>query len=519
MDRDSRIKNKKNNLLQSRKWLFSEIAINKGAIFIVAILCTAIIGFLLIASLFFTTEISSNTLEIAVYHRDNVVIHIVCIVGICIIIMKTVRMENLQSNKLRNISLLYTTVSGYILIIIANVIPGADQLNVLSCAYQMVNGDYSCLQTGGYLSYYPHQLGLAGYFSLYMLIAGDKSYMLIQFFNVIALVVTQYCLYSICDMIFKNERTKHLAMIMMPLFTPLLFYVVFVYGTIVGLMFSMAAIFFEYRFFQSRKPLDGILSAVFIALGVLLRNNYLIVLIAMVLFYFMDTVLEKSRLSILILCAAILLSWGSGKAIRLVYSFASGIEATGSVPATAFIAMGLQEGSKAPGWYNEYTIRLFKECGYDTELTSAEARKNITESLKAFASNPKNAVKFFYYKITSMWNDPTFQGFWIIEVRDNKLEGSNFGRSMKEGKLRHALTGLMNIYQSIVLFGVLMWFLLGYHSIERNQLILAVIFLGWFIFHLMWEAKAQYAVSAFVLLIPYAADGYIKINDCITAKR
>jgi len=37
-----------------------------------------------------------------------------------------------------------------------------------------------------------------------------------------------------------------------------------------------------------------------------------------------------------------------------------------------------------------------------------------------------------------------------------------------------------------------------------EALIPGIIFIGGFLFHLVWEAKGQYTVCYFVLLIPYA---------------
>jgi len=46
---------------------------------------------------------------------------------------------------------------------------------------------------------------------------------------------------------------------------------------------------------------------------------------------------------------------------------------------------------------------------------------------------------------------------------------------------------------------------------------LAMIFIGGFIFHLVWEVKGQYAMPYYVLLLPYAAMGYSKAAECVAA--
>ena len=43
--------------------------------------------------------------------------------------------------------------------------------------------------------------------------------------------------------------------------------------------------------------------------------------------------------------------------------------------------------------------------------------------------------------------------------------------------------------------------------------LLFYIFIGGFIFHLFWEAKGQYTITYFVLLIPYCVKGLMDMTD------
>ena len=48
-----------------------------------------------------------------------------------------------------------------------------------------------------------------------------------------------------------------------------------------------------------------------------------------------------------------------------------------------------------------------------------------------------------------------------------------------------------------------------------HRLLLPMIFIGGFIFHLFWEAKGQYTITYFALLIPYCAKGLMDMTDDI----
>lgn len=196
----------------------------------------------------------------------------------------------------------------------------------------------------------------------------------------------------------------------------------------------------------------------------------------------------------------------------------SGMETGKGVPKAAFVAMGLQEGPYAPGWYNFYNLSVFMESGYDTDAAAQIAREDIGRSLREFGSDPGRAVQFFYKKTASMWNNPTYQSFWVVTTRTNELGTQPLLQSVFEGRIKDALTSYMNLYQSLVFTGAFCGVALRLRKIQRGQLMFATIFIGMFLFHLVWEAKSQYAVTYFVFLIPYAAAGLHTLSDAVCGR-
>ena len=47
--------------------------------------------------------------------------------------------------------------------------------------------------------------------------------------------------------------------------------------------------------------------------------------------------------------------------------------------------------------------------------------------------------------------------------------------------------------------------------------VLPILFIGGFLFHLVWEAKGQYTITYFILLIPYAVAGYLIVAEKISS--
>ena len=69
------------------------------------------------------------------------------------------------------------------------------------------------------------------------------------------------------------------------------------------------------------------------------------------------------------------------------------------------------------GWYNGYTQKIYKKNKYDYQLTKERVNSDIEKSVIKLKENPKYACNFFYEKVTSQWNNPTFQCFWIYSKR------------------------------------------------------------------------------------------------------
>ena len=91
-------------------------------------------------------------------------------------------------------------------------------------------------------------------------------------------------------------------------------------------------------------------------------------------------------------------------------------------------------------------------------------------------------------------------------------------QSIYEGKLHRLFLYFANEYQWI-LYGCA---LIGMLSLRKKctleQLFFALIILGGFFFHVMWEAKTRYVMVYALLLIPYAALGCDWIMYSLNAK-
>jgi len=156
----------------------------KLLIVIATIISAVVVVTFFVISIFSSTEISTKineTIETAVYHKDIVLVHILVISVVIMLLYQLIKKdlcERLQEKIVLGIVILLTAVCSVIFIFMADIKPGADAFYVLDCAEQILEGDFDSLLPGGYLSLYPHQLGLVAYSMVLTIIADSTNYLL-----------------------------------------------------------------------------------------------------------------------------------------------------------------------------------------------------------------------------------------------------------------------------------------------------------------------------------------------------
>ena len=219
----------------------------------------------------------------------------------------------------------------------------------------------------------------------------------------------------------------------------------------------------------------------------------------MVIMLLVDILENKKLMNFVAIIAIIAIYIAMNFATKFTISSITGIKPSKGIPMMSYVAMGMQEGKRAPGWYNGYNRKVYRKSHYNYEEANNKAKISINKRLDKFKNDPKYAIQFFSLKNLSQWNNPSFQGLWI-----NKITNA--------GILKNILIEFMNIMQTLILLGATIYLILDYKNIKGQLLFLIVVFIGGFLFHTIWEAKCQYTITYFILLIPYSVKGY----DCLT---
>ena len=169
--------------------------------------------------------------------------------------------------------------------------------------------------------------------------------------------------------------------------------------------------------------------------------------------------------------------------------------------------MGMIEDASKPGWFNNYGTTTYynNECDYDA--TNTQALEKIEERVQYFLSHPTDAASFWKRKICTQWNDPFFSTAELINS-DNTSIGP-IARLLNEKM--GILIGLLSTLQSFIYLGLLFYILLCKHNSILTRLP-EVMFLGGFLFSLLWEANSRYVYPYYLIIIPISLLGW---QQCI----
>ncbi len=493
---------------------------------VIANVFAAIVGVLTVISGFFTCYIDRN--EKTYFVQDSVWKNIaILLVALCALYFskraKTVQrfLTKIETDKklfqkFRCILLMAVMGICAAWILTSQYTPGSDQAAIQNAVSFLRSGDYSSFAPDGYLSQNVHQLGLVWICYVLSFLIGSQNYIALQLLNAGGIVLVYHGLSSIGAR-FGMSRVQQLEIILWGiLFFPLLMYSSFLYGNVCGLAFSIIAIKKVMDYFESGKWIDALMSVLAMILSVMLKTNFLVFMIGMIVLIVEEAIRRKNRICLFIPVFLIVGVMAQSNGIRMYFERVTGFDLEGS-SYLSYVAMGLQESeTRAPGWYNKYVNNSWKESGYDKVIQGEMAKNELEKRAEHFIKYPGDAVSFFLRKTASQWNNPTFQCYNIVQWRESLIEQSSWIKNFVSTSGAHRGAIYLDTLVFLLLMGAF-----GYCILFRKKedlsltLGLAVIFIGGFFFHLFWEAKGQYTLPYFILLIPYAVAAYSKFGDCL----
>ncbi|MDO4572502.1 MAG: glycosyltransferase family 39 protein, partial [Clostridia bacterium] len=413
--------------------------------------------------------------------------------------------------------LLFVLSAGTAWVLAVQSVPAADSGYVVDAALGAAGNDYAALDIP-YFRWFPYQLGYVRVAEWIVRLSGAEAgaaYLALALSNVAALAAAYAALLAIVRRVHSDSRVFCVTALLLALCWQPVLYCTFQYGTLPGLACALWSAALLLRYMQTRSMASLIAASLLMAFAVLSKPNYLIFLTALVLYLLLEWV-RSGRLfhvaaaGLLAACALCALPLAQAH-----YEARSGIDFGEGTPQTAWLAMGLQESERAPGWYNRYSYAILEENGYDAARTREAIAADFRARLQFMRQEPAYTIDFFTKKVLSQWNEPSFESIWISQVKRHAIPISGFVESVYTGDAGARLLAYFNQYVQIIYAAFLAGLMAAFRRPSGGLALLPLIVLGGFLYHLLFEAKSQYILIYLPLLLPTAALGIRRFSDML----
>ena len=485
---------------------------------VIKIVFGSILFILAISSIVYTCDLrnTETALEVTFYNYDNIfkyMILIIIIIGISVFLSrkrykrKKIKVANyFEDDKIIKFLILIHGIMGIVWIVSTQLQPRADQWFCSAIGGNLLTENYNKadLLKGGYLYQYPFQSGLVIVFESIYKLTGINNYLAFQMLNVCAIMIIDIFIIKILKKMFSRKVEK-IGLLFLMLFCPIVFYSSYLYGNLIGCGFSIMAMYFEYCFFENHSKINLVFGSISIGLAIIFKSNYLIALLAMLIFLILDWIIHLNKKNIVFFIFAVGCYIIATSGMISLINRQEDVKLGSGVPKVTWIAMGMQESDMAPGWYNAYNASTYLNNDCNSEATSKEAEKYIVDRIKYFKQNPVYTVKFYVKKMISQWCEPTFGGIWINQFEKGITVSRYMDSILSGGKLQKIIVWVLDIVQSAVYWLAFLYVIINRKNRNIYVWFPATVFIGGFLFHMIWEAKGQYTFTYFILLIPYAA--------------
>lgn len=396
--------------------------------------------------------------------------------------------------------------------------PYADSEQLLVIAKEMMENEGLSEYCANYIQYYPQQLTLVTIMIAIFKIFHTTSYVIFQYANVICNILSILGLYAITRRISK-EKNKNMILfwILSLTFIPITMLSTFVYGDFLGLAFAIWAVYFAINYEKTNKIKNVIFTGICMLIACLLRMNYFIFAIAIIIYWIVNLFDKKDKkksikeIGIIIILISIIII--PNKLIKIIYESKYNLSSEKSFSTTPYLYMGMSEGEYANGWYNNQmgntVYHIMNDEEEQSNQISEQCTKDLKDRVKYLVTNPIYTLKFYSKKIITTWAEPTMEyGFYNTKYPDSiKVEEYFLANHLINGKMYE----VSKIYQKaiiyIILIGSLITVLANRKELNSEILLLVLIFLGGFSFHILWETKSRYIIPYLFILIPVAVNG------------
>lgn len=402
--------------------------------------------------------------------------------------------------------------------------PEGDQLIVASAASDVRQGIFNMFVKGGYMGLFPQQKGFVFFYQFLFAIFGDFCYDVAEKLHVIYYVLTLVFGYFTL----KNFRVPVSGRIayccLMVCCVPYLIYIPYFYGDMPAIFYTIV-LFWALSSYEKRLQKRYVaIAAAAAALALMMRQNTLIVLIAVGICMALTAMRGRNWYFLTAMACVVGVALGSVELIGILYQARSGYERNMGIPQVLWVAMGLQEEKGMPGRYNRYQQSVFEETGYDQEEASEIGWEYIHDRLEEFGENRLQARYFFHRKLQQQWTEPTFESFCYTASFSEEEEVPEGFEELYFGERNTSVRNFCNYYQSTVYLAFWIFVISKIADViqgtawkQKGQQmtfwIPLIAIVGGFLFSAIWESKCRYVFPYYMYMLLYVPIGFRCLLD------
>ena len=490
---------------------------------IISILAGIVCIFLLIINLFYINNIDSS--EFSVIERcgvSQIAIYIGIIFGIFIIcfLVYKIRINRIIKSILTCFIFGTYMIISFIWVSKAITIPFADSAQIMEISKSISGFSNLTEYSHNYLAYYPQQITLSVLFSGVFNAFGKVDYRIIEYLNVVCNLISMIGLSFILKHFSKKYTVNRAVFFVFSLtFLPVILLATFVYGDFIGMPFLIWALYMALKFVESNKKRYVMITCILTAIGCLFRMNYIIFAIAIVLYWLINICLQEHfnikrwLYGFIIVSIFVVIAFIPSTILKKIYMNKYSIDSSKSFLIILYVYMGMSEGDRGYGWYNnamgDKVYHMMSDSKEQSQKISQECRDELNARIKFLVKNPMYTIKFYTYKNISMWAEPTMEASFyngFIE-EGKKIEEHPLAKSVADGKIKNYTKLYQKALIILILFSTILVIIFNRKDGNCDIYLFTLVFLGGFSFHMLWEAKSRYIIPYYISLIPIATIG------------
>lgn len=501
--------------------------LSKNLMLILSFFVSAILLLIMLTRLFVSVQF--NIAESAVTQARYYIFfnfYTCIVIALFLIVLK--KIFNLKINISENIYLLIIFIIPILIGLISNFIFGyKSQTDALMCyeIAQFLNEGNSLtnamLLGDKYLIMYPFQYGFISILRLLELIVGDYCIFAYQCIQILFSGIANVLLYK-CITLKKHSdiKVKIIFCLLSILWIIPYLYAPYVYGMSLGLSLSIISFYYFSKYNITHNKLQLIISIIILIVAIAIKMNYAILAIAYLL-YFIFLYHDKIKAKIINISIAILAILVGLNINGFMANVIDGTNLGKGIPLMGWLVMSSpnkNEGNTRwfsyanPGYYNAYIYEVMLEADYDSQIASKIINADLLETIDYIKNNPQKSLSYYWYKFAGTWDSSDFLTSSFMTGEGDYDPNNSFVQSLDDGLLRIIIDQVTNIGSVIILLGTVVY-LYKHRKHVDNLSVIPIWFIGGFIYHMLFEAKATYVYPYITILLPLATLGIIELID------